>query len=283
MAFALLDTGATATSSQGILRNSADNAWSIWLVARGALHNEKVLFPLGAGGLALLLIEPVCNALRTRETAGRGYRMWDELRAPQRMPLLVLSAGLAAASLTSFQGQPDLIPLLQLMAWGLGWLAAICLDRRISPGRPVWAVAAGWLLVLALVVWGVVDSRASAVGNQLRQQIRLSEALVERIGNENQMQALSCLVPLVITDRANATPVWHLGPRFVPIVDREIGGIEQLGKVLLETRVPVVILVTQFEGNTKLATLLESAYSRQPLHLPLCGSWYPMEILLRKP
>ena len=138
--------------------------------------------------------------------------------------ILALSAsalGFAAFALYDFQNCPDLLPFFAILAIGCGWLitrALECMQKQITRAAPhtkTWLHPTLLALTtLAFLVYGTSDTLTNGASNRMRApQEKIAARAEQELRAGDTIQQFGDAVILVLTKRANATPVLHLGPK----------------------------------------------------------------------
>ncbi len=172
------------------------------------LENERVFLLAGGAGAANFSL----GALRQwRAKKARGAE-WGVLA------LSASALGFGLFALYDFQNCPDLLPFLPLLALGCGWLCTRALRwlgaRAASPTRAWLKPTLLVLTTFALLLYGVTDTFLTGAMNRLRApQEKIAARVEQELRAGDTLQQFGDAVILVLTERVNATPVLHLGPK----------------------------------------------------------------------
>ncbi|MEA2438580.1 MAG: hypothetical protein QOH76_4 [Thermoleophilaceae bacterium] len=218
--------------------------------------NTSVLF--WAGLVALLGLLVAC-LLRRR----------SELRAAVREPYIVVVIltflGIAAVTLSDFQGYPDLFPVLPYAATGLGGAVAL-VQSQVDGARLRLAVTAAALVgvaVLAVLTWSVY-SDAHWPAKSLRAQ-RADAAKLQKILDPGEiLYSLGNPVPLVLTHRRNPSRFIYLNSGAANWkIKHTPGGLEGWKREILASN-PAVVTISDWETRTtqKIRPWLKSVYGK---------------------
>lgn len=172
------------------------------------LENERVFLLAGGAGAASFSIAAL-RQWRAKKLRGAEWGV---------LALSASALGFGLFALYDFQNCPDLLPFFPLLAIGCGWLITRALlwfgARAILPTRAWLKPILFALTTFALLLYGVTDTFLTGALNRLRApQEKIAARVEQELRAGDTLQQFGDAVILVLTERANATPVLHLGPK----------------------------------------------------------------------
>ncbi len=236
-----------------------------------------------AGWIGLAVVEPLRAMLQERDGGRRLRRLWEAVRRPAQLPIMVVGAGFLTFSAIDFQSGPDFLPLLPLAGLGIGWwwlfLSDYLMPRRWLSVR----ICGGLVVCAALAGFGMIQLvKSPAQPAALQAQVKAAAALYELVGDETDVQFFGCLAPLVIYRRQNVMPYVMLKTKHLNLMARELGDISDLAALVEQNQTPALVLAGVSAGNERLATLLAASYRRVSVSLGVCMDREASTILIRK-
>ncbi len=267
-----LTFGRAAVEGGNLLQRLMSNPMTIVALTATSFHLARPVFLAGLlGWVGLGVVEPLRVSLSARAESNWAGRLWDALRRPTQLPVLVVGAGFLAFSALDFQGGPDFLPLMPLAGLGIGWWLATLSDVAI--GRRWWAATPviGLAVCAGLVGLGGLHYAQSPVrARALQTQIEAAETLYEIVGEDAEVQFFNCLGPLVFYRRANATRFLHLGSKSLNLMTREGGAMGDLAALIEAQKMPAVVFDGGRYGDAPLQALIAEHYAPANLRLSGC-------------
>lgn len=203
--------GESAGAGGGIVTRVTGNIEKFATASWRCLASERGLLLVGLVGAVGLTIE----AVRPLRRATLQKASWGVLA----MIAGALGFGLFAA--IDFQNCPDLLPFLSVLALGCGWLILRVIEflarviSRAFPQVTSWIVPSLLgIASVALLAYGTSDSLfTNSVGRLRSAQENIAARVEQELSEGDTVQQFGDAVVLVLTQRTNATPVLHLGPK----------------------------------------------------------------------
>ncbi len=239
------------------------------IIEDGALYcyslGEYWLNGIGALGFFSMLAAQIVSAARAK-------RLPLDLR---RTPLILYAFGFAAFTLIDFDYCPDLIPLMPVVALGVGWLAVTlsrALTRGISSSVPNAAqaqmillalVAAALLYVYWFDVWGY-----RITGTTFGDQVQVANAAKEYLQPGDRVLSFGNAIVLIETQQPNATKILHLGSKSgLGVLASEPGGMQGMIDALDQNPPKVITLAreTRLDWTKPLYRWMERRYEQVAL------------------
>jgi hypothetical protein len=279
-----LTFGQAAVGRGSLTERITTNPARIYRLTESYLAAAQPLFVIGlVGWVGLALLEPLRVAWLERAGGRWARRLWEAVRRPAQLPIMVVGAGFLAFSVLDFQSGPDLLALIPLAGLGIGWWWLVVSDH-LTPRRWLDATIFGGLAVcVALAGLGAIQLIQRPVGGQpLQQQIEAADALYTIVGKDADVQFFGCLTPLVVYQRQNATLFDHLGPKSVNLMAHEFGDIKALAALLEEKKTPALVLAGVGAGDGTLQRLIAGNYEKHPASPRICPDSAASEVWLRK-
>ncbi len=200
--------GESASQTGGFIARVTLSSTKLASATWRCLANERALVLAGIAGAFGFTAQAVLQT--------RAKKFQD---APWGILALSASAlGLGLFALYDFQNCPDLLPFFGILAIGCGWLVTRGLEwlaTRVAPPTRAWLKPAlVGLTTLALLAYGVTDTfLTGALNRQRAPQEKIAARVEQALQPGDTLQQFGDAVVLVLTRRANATPVLHLGPK----------------------------------------------------------------------
>ncbi len=219
------------------------------IIEDGALYcysyNEYWLNGAGALGFFGIFAAQIFSALRTK-------RLPINL---QHTPLLLYAFGFAAFSLIDFDYCPDLIPLMPVVALGVGWLGFVAtrslarfVSRFLTPFQPrtLTNILLSLVAVLLIAVYWFDVRGYRITGTLFLDQLQVAQTAQRYLQPGDRVLSFGNAIILVELHLPNATKILHLGSKSgLGVLASEPGGMQGMLDALDQNPPKVISLARE--------------------------------------